>query len=37
MKLSESQMRMSAEGLRKAGMAPADEPFAGFFTGRNPA
>ena len=37
MKLSESQMRTSAEGLRKVGIAPADEPFAEFFSGRNPA
>jgi 4-hydroxy-tetrahydrodipicolinate synthase len=37
MKLSESQMRASAEGARKAGIAPADEPFADFFVGRNPA
>jgi 4-hydroxy-tetrahydrodipicolinate synthase len=37
MKLSESQMRTSAEGLRKVGAALADEPFAEFFTGRNPA
>ena len=37
MKLSEGQMKASAEGLRKAGIAPADEPFAEFFTGRNPA
>ena len=37
MKLAESQMRISAEGLRKAGIAPADEPFAEFFSGRNPA
>jgi 4-hydroxy-tetrahydrodipicolinate synthase len=37
MKLSESQMRTSAEGLRKVGTALADDPFAEFFTGRNPA
>ena len=37
MKLSESQMRTSAEGLRKAGIAPADETFAEFFSGRNSA
>lgn len=37
MKLSESQMRTSAEGLRKAQIAFSDEPFAEFFTGRNPA
>jgi len=36
MKLSESQMRTAAEGLRKAGIATADEPFAEFFIGRNP-
>jgi 4-hydroxy-tetrahydrodipicolinate synthase len=37
MKLSDSQMRTSAEGLRKVGIGPADEPFAEFFSGRNPA
>lgn len=37
MKLSEGQMRTAAEGLRKTGIAPADEPFADFFVGRNPA
>ncbi len=37
MKLSESQMRTSAEGARKAGIAAADEAFADFFVGRNPA
>jgi dihydrodipicolinate synthase/N-acetylneuraminate lyase len=37
MKLSESQMRAAADGVRKAGIAPADEPFADFFVGRNPA
>lgn len=37
MKLSESQMRTAAEGVRKAGIAPGDEPFAEFFVGRNPA
>lgn len=37
MKLSEAQMRTSAEGVRKAGIALADEPFADFFVGRNPA
>jgi 4-hydroxy-tetrahydrodipicolinate synthase len=36
MKLSESQMRTSSEGLLKAGIASA-EPFAEFFVGRNPA
>jgi 4-hydroxy-tetrahydrodipicolinate synthase len=36
MKLSESQMRSSAEGLKKAGIGSADEPFAEFFSGRNP-
>ncbi|HET8740504.1 MAG TPA: dihydrodipicolinate synthase family protein [Acidimicrobiia bacterium] len=36
MKLSEKQMRISADGVRKAGIAPADEPFADFFVGRNP-
>jgi 4-hydroxy-tetrahydrodipicolinate synthase len=36
MKLGEGQMRTSAEGLRKSGIAPADEPFADFFVGRNP-
>jgi 4-hydroxy-tetrahydrodipicolinate synthase len=36
MKLSEGQMRTSAEGLRKAGIASAGEPFAEFFSGRNP-
>ena len=36
MKLSESQMRTSAEGLRKAGIASANEPFAEFFSGRHP-
>jgi hypothetical protein len=35
MKLSESQMKTSAEGLRRAGIAAADEPFAEFFSGRN--
>ena len=37
MKLSEGQMRTAAEGLRKTGIARADEPFADFFVGRNPA
>ena len=37
MKLSESQMRTSVEGLRKAQIAFSDEPFAEFFIGRNPA
>jgi 4-hydroxy-tetrahydrodipicolinate synthase len=36
MKLSESQMKTSADGVRKAGIAEADEPFADFFVGRNP-
>lgn len=36
MKLSEGQMKTAAEGLRKAGIATADEPFADFFIGRNP-
>jgi 4-hydroxy-tetrahydrodipicolinate synthase len=36
MKLSESQMRTAADGLRNAGIAAADEPFADFFVGRNP-
>ena len=37
MKLSESLMRTSADGLGKAGFDVADEPFAEFFVGRNPA
>jgi 4-hydroxy-tetrahydrodipicolinate synthase len=37
MKLSESQMRTAAEGVREAGITAADEPFADFFLGRNPA
>ena len=37
MKLSESQMRTSADGVRRAGIAPAGESFADFFVGRNPA
>lgn len=37
MKLSDSQMRASADGVRKAGIASADESFAEFFVGRNPA
>ena len=37
MKISESQMRIAADGARKAGIAPADESFADFFVGRNPA
>jgi len=36
MKLSDSQMRTSAEGVRKAGIAAGDEPFTDFFVGRNP-
>jgi 4-hydroxy-tetrahydrodipicolinate synthase len=36
MKLSDRQMRISADGVRKAGIAPGDEPFADFFVGRNP-
>ncbi len=36
MKLSEGMMRTAAEGLRKAGIASTDEPFAEFFSGRNP-
>lgn len=36
MKLSENQMRISAEGLDKAGVSAAHEPFADFFIGRNP-
>jgi len=36
MKLSETQMRTAADGVRKAGIAVADEPFADFFVGRNP-
>jgi 4-hydroxy-tetrahydrodipicolinate synthase len=36
MKLSDSQMRTSADGLRKAGIAPGDEPVSDFFVGRNP-
>ncbi|HEY3428931.1 MAG TPA: dihydrodipicolinate synthase family protein, partial [Acidimicrobiia bacterium] len=36
MKLSESQMKTLAEGLRRAGIASGDEPFAEFFSGRNP-
>ena len=36
MKLSESQMRTAADGLRSAGVATADDPFADFFVGRNP-
>jgi 4-hydroxy-tetrahydrodipicolinate synthase len=36
MKLSEGQMRTSAEGARKAGISAADEPFADFYIGRNP-
>jgi hypothetical protein len=30
-------MRTSAEGARKAGIISADEPFADFYVGRNPA
>jgi 4-hydroxy-tetrahydrodipicolinate synthase len=37
MKLSEQQMRTSAEGVRRAGIISTDEPFADFFVGRNPA
>jgi 4-hydroxy-tetrahydrodipicolinate synthase len=37
MKLSDSQMRTSADGVRKAGIAPAGESFAEFYVGRNPA
>jgi 4-hydroxy-tetrahydrodipicolinate synthase len=37
MKLSDGQMRTSAEGARKAGIISADEPFADFYVGRNPA
>jgi 4-hydroxy-tetrahydrodipicolinate synthase len=37
MKLSDSQMRTSADGLRKAAIAPAGESFAEFYVGRNPA
>jgi 4-hydroxy-tetrahydrodipicolinate synthase len=37
MKLSDGQMRISAEGARKAGITSSDEPFADFFVGRNPA
>jgi 4-hydroxy-tetrahydrodipicolinate synthase len=37
MKLSDSQMRTSADGVRRAGIAPAGESFAEFFVGRNPA
>lgn len=36
MKISESQMKTSAEGLRKAGIATAEDPFADFFLGRHP-
>lgn len=36
MKLSETQMRTAADGVRKAGIAAGDEPFADFFVGRNP-
>jgi dihydrodipicolinate synthase/N-acetylneuraminate lyase len=35
MKLSETQMHTSVEGLRKAGVSLADEPFSDFFVGRN--
>ena len=37
MKLSDSQMRTSADGVRKAAIAPAGESFAEFYVGRNPA
>jgi 4-hydroxy-tetrahydrodipicolinate synthase len=36
MKLSERQMKLAADGVRAARIAPADEPFANFFVGRNP-
>ncbi len=36
MKLSEAQMRASADGARKAGITTADEHFAAFYVGRNP-
>lgn len=37
MKLSDQLMRTSADGLRRAGVEVADEPFSDFFVGRNPA
>lgn len=37
MKLSDAQMRTSADGARKAGIVTDEEPFAGFFVGRNPS
>jgi 4-hydroxy-tetrahydrodipicolinate synthase len=37
MKLSDGQMRTSADGVRKAGIAAAGESFAEFYVGRNPA
>jgi dihydrodipicolinate synthase/N-acetylneuraminate lyase len=37
MKLSDSQMRTSADGVRRAAIAPAGESFAEFYVGRNPA
>lgn len=37
MKLSDTQMRTAADGVRKAGIAAGDEPFADFFVGRNPS
>ena len=36
MKLSDSQMRTAADGVRKAGIALGEEPFADFYVGRNP-
>lgn len=36
MKLSDSLMRTSVDGLRRAGRDVADEPFADFFAGRHP-
>jgi 4-hydroxy-tetrahydrodipicolinate synthase len=37
MKLSDSQMRTSADGVRRAEIAPAGESFDEFYIGRNPA
>jgi 4-hydroxy-tetrahydrodipicolinate synthase len=37
MKLSDGQMSISADGAKKAGITSADEPFAEFYVGRNPA
>jgi 4-hydroxy-tetrahydrodipicolinate synthase len=37
MKLSDALMRTSADGLIKAGIIDAHEPFSEFFVGRNPA